>query len=289
MMASLTRRRLIGVAAGAAVGLAAGWRAWIADQASVASPPIGTSAALPSASTAAPAPETSPPSSDGVSASQTPQPPPAEMPTTTTAPTATTSDPGFDAEVLVVIAREGWGAKPAVGEFVTHEISRITIHHTAANGDDVAAAPARMRSYQSFHQNDKGWEDLAYHFIIDGSGNIYEGRPVGAVGDTATSYDPTGHFLACLDGNFDEATPLDSQIASLTGLLAWASVEYGVDASTIAAHRDYAGTSCPGDNMYSKIESVRDGVEATVAAGGVGLHYLRAQAAVDRVESIETG
>ena len=76
-----------------------------------------------------------------------------------------------------------------------------------------------MRAHQEFHQTDRGWPDLAYHFAIDRDGNIYEGRSTEFRGDTATSYDPTGHFLVVLEGNFDVETPADPQLQSLTDLL----------------------------------------------------------------------
>jgi len=42
---------------------------------------------------------------------------------------------------------------------------------------------------------DRNWIDIPYHFLIDPNGNVYEGRNVFTVGETATEYDPTGHLL----------------------------------------------------------------------------------------------
>lgn len=67
------------------------------------------------------------------------------------------------------------------------------------------------------------------------------------MGDTGTNYDPTGHFLVCLEGNFDSQQPTSEQFASVASLVAWASAKYGVGLDTISGHRDVASTSCPTD------------------------------------------
>jgi hypothetical protein len=106
-----------------------------------------------------------------------------------------------------------------------------------------------LRQHQQYHQS-RGWPDLAYHFMIDAEGNVYEGRPVTAVGDTGTDYDPTGHLLICCEGNFDEQDIPDAQYETLVRMVAWGAAEYGVDPATVQGHRDVAATSCPGDNLY---------------------------------------
>ena len=86
---------------------------------------------------------------------------------------------------------------------VEHLVERLTIHHTGVALGADQEAPSRLRAHQAFHQADRGWPDLAYHFSIDQTGNVYEGRSPEFRGDTATSYDPTGHLLVVLEGNFD--------------------------------------------------------------------------------------
>jgi hypothetical protein len=127
--------------------------------------------------------------------------------------------------------------------------------------------------------------------VIDLNGNVYEGRPVTARGDTATSYDPTGHFLPVLEGDYDHQQPSERQLGALADLLAWAAETFTVKVSTLGGHRDYASTSCPGDAVY---ELIADGTLAgqvanRIADGGVSLVYLRGQEAIDRVAAIKAG
>lgn len=165
--------------------------------------------------------------------------------------------------VIEVVSKSGWNARPT-GEFRTHELVQLTYHHTASGGSDPAGAPDRIRGYQGYHQN-QGWPDVAYHYLIDQAGRIYEGRPVDAAGDTFTEYDPNGHFLPCLDGNFDVETPSPESIDALVGVLAWASQQYAIVPQTLAGHRDHAATTCPGDYAYELRDELMLRVEALLA------------------------
>jgi hypothetical protein len=189
-----------------------------------------------------------------------------------------------------VIERAGWGAAAATGPYTSHAIARLTVHHTAVE-IGAGEGPAQLRSVQRFHQGERGWEDIAYHLLIDREGNVFEGRPVDAVGDTATSYDPAGHLLACLLGDYDRQEPTAAQMVSLVRLLAWASGAYSVLPESLGGHRDYAATACPGASVYRLIEdgSLLAAMQAQLSAGGTSLVYLRGQEAIDRVEQIEKG
>ncbi len=175
-----------------------------------------------------------------------------EPPTTTTEPDSTTTT--WPTIFIPVICRDAWRAKPAEDGMEHHTIVRLTVHHTAAPITDVSKAPNHILVHQAFHQNTKGWPDIAYHFLVDPGGNIYQGRDPAYRGDTATEYDPTGHFLVCLDGDLDQAKPTMEQISAVVDLLAYGAMTYSVDPSTLGGHRDYASTSCPGTNVYSMIE-----------------------------------
>jgi N-acetylmuramoyl-L-alanine amidase-like protein len=175
---------------------------------------------------------------------------------------------------------------------VEHTIERLTIHHTGVELGENRLAPARLRAHQEFHQTERGWPDLAYHFAIDRGGNLYEGRSPEFRGDTATSYDPTGHLLVVLEGNFDIETRAEPQLLSLSELLAWAVASYGVGPDTIKSHRDYAPgeTSCPGENLYALLQSgeLISAVTDLLGEGPIEIMYLRGAEALERVADIES-
>jgi hypothetical protein len=168
------------------------------------------------------------------------------------------------------VAREDWGAAPPRGTFVSHDVDQITIHHA---GDlDGVTGPGQYRGWQSWHHH-LGWPDLAYHFIVGRDGKVYEGRPHSAVGDTATEYDPTGHFLIVVEGNFDISTPNGAQLEMLAQMVAWASSQFDVTVDSITGHRDHAATTCPGDGLYAFIHDGTISTRATeiIGTGGVTL------------------
>ncbi len=207
----------------------------------------------------------------------------------TTTTTTTTVPPGKDVQV---ICRDAWGAAPPTGEFTLHEIERITVHHTGALIEDNTLSPGFTRRHQRYHQGSElGWPDIAYHFLIDSHGFVYEGRRWDAVGDTRTSYDPTGHLLIAVKGNFNEQVITDAQYESLIDMLAWGVSSFGIDPDEITGHRDWAATACPGDTLYPQIA---DGTLATDVAGLLDLGAVRladycGEDATQLVEDIESG
>lgn len=209
---------------------------------------------------------------------------PVEPTTTTAAPTTST---GPSVTRLEVVGREGWGAAEA-GTLGTHMIDRVTFHHTGSVLIDNRRAPFRMRDLQAFHQQ-QGWPDVAYHFLIDRNGHVYEGRPVTAPGDTFTDYDPTGHFLPVLDGNFDEQEPTEAQLSSLAVLVAWALDEFGLDDGVLGAHRDYAATACPGEAAYVRRGELLGRIRSVRAAGHIEMIRLVGDEADHLVADIEAG
>ena len=209
--------------------------------------------------------------------------------TTTEAPTTTATTAPVPATVAV-LCRDAWGARPPSGEFTEHTIERITVHHTAAVIEDNRLSPGFTRKHQADHQS-LGWPDIAYHFLIDRNGHIYQGRPYTAVGDTRTSYDPTGHLLIAVKGNFEEQELTEAQQESLVAKLAWGVGEFGVAPTEITGHRDWAATACPGESLYAMVESgeLAAAVAEEVEGGPATLEVSCGEGAIALVTAIEAG
>lgn len=260
----VTRRRLLWLAGSA--GLVATVSA-CADPATHSSPP-----ATPSA-TATAGPDTS-------ATASSPQEP-------MTSPTPTAS-----AASAVLLCRDAWGARPAREGGTPHTITRMTIHHSAAVLDDNRNAPARLRQHQRYHQDEQGWIDIAYHVGVDRDGNIYELRRSDLVGDTATSYDPTGHFLVICEGNFDEEPVSEAQLHGAALAFAWAAQNFRIATDTLAGHRDVSpDTACPGANLHAHVSSgdLKRRIDDLLAAGTVDLRRVCGPDAAAIVAAIEAG
>lgn len=130
-----------------------------------------------------------------------------------------------------------------------HTLDRITLHHTGGKfyGGDVAAF---IRGLQSWSKRARGWVDIPYHYLIDLEGKIYEARPLEFVGDTATEYDPTGHALISVMGDYNVQEINEAQLGAIVDLASWLCYEYSIPPEFIRGHRDYAHTWCPGNNLY---------------------------------------
>lgn len=168
-----------------------------------------------------------------------------------------------------ILSRAEWLAQPPVLEMKTHRINQITIHHTAVQQNPQRTLAQKLTSLQKFSQNPgtlgngktkPAWPDVPYHFYIDCHGNIGEGRELKYVGDTNTEYDPTGHALIVLEGNFEEEEPTAAQLVALRKMISWLAGEYKVSPERLGTHKDFARTLCPGTKLQALIPELRAAV-----------------------------
>jgi hypothetical protein len=171
-----------------------------------------------------------------------------------------------------ILKRTDWGAKPPVAEMKRHTPTRITIHHTATKQKPDRKLADKLRALQEFSQKEgklgsgkakPAWPDVPYHFYVDCSGAIGEGRPVEFVGDTNTEYNPTGHVLVVLEGNFEEEEMTPAQLESLRQITIWLAKQWKVSPDAIKGHKDYASTACPGKRLEAWLPELRKQVAAT--------------------------
>ena len=139
---------------------------------------------------------------------------------------------------------------------IPHRITHVTLHHTGDSrpllpGDDPVQ---RLRGLQSWGARDRNWWDVPYHFLMDLEGRIFEGRDYHYMGETNTSYDPGGHFLISIIGNYGRQQPTPAQIEAIADLMAWAIQEFDLPLDRIGGHYNYATTTCPGEHLRKYLE-----------------------------------
>lgn len=149
-----------------------------------------------------------------------------------------------------IITRAQWGARPPASPFRRHQPVRITLHHEGVVFDGSIPTPPYLRKVQRWSIEDRKWPDIPYHYLIDRAGLMYQGRPVTAVGDTSTAYNPTGHALIAVLGQYDQQQPVQRQLDALVALIAWLADSLHIPVTAIHGHRDYVATACPGTNLY---------------------------------------
>jgi len=189
--------------------------------------------------------------------------------------------PGLD-----IVTRDGWATnRPPRGEIrVETDVRFLLVHHTAEPGNSYGPgeAPVLLRSMYDYHTGPaKGWPDIAYNFLIDQFGVVYEGR-AGSL-TQASIPDATGGSqgfsqLACFIGNLDVQAPTAEARDSMDRVLAYLADRHDVDIApgattdfvsrgsnrypsgaavhtkTVAGHRDMSTTTCPGDFAYAMVE-----------------------------------
>lgn len=191
----------------------------------------------------------------------------------------------------VMLCRDAWGALPPKLGGKLHTLSRMTLHHTGVVLGDNRLAPARLRQHQRLHQSEHGWIDIAYHVSVDRNGNIYELRSPSLAGDSATSYDPTGHFLVLCEGDFDNESVSDAQLDGTALVFAWASQTFALQTDTLEGHRDFASTACPGASLYDRLTSgdLKRRIDSLSAEGPITLRRICGPEALAKVAAIEAG
>jgi hypothetical protein len=159
------------------------------------------------------------------------------------------------------VSRSGWGAAPPAGKptiLLASRVDTVVFHYTAAAADeqaDHANCAKRVKGVQTFHQNTRGWNDIAYNYLVCKHGYIFEGR--GVENKSAATGADNSHTLAvCFLGDDtvgrDDVTAAGRQ--ALVNITRWIRQRRPA-ATKNAGHRDFMSTSCPGNELYDYIHS----------------------------------
>ncbi len=127
----------------------------------------------------------------------------------------------------------------------------IVIHHTASDIGD-------MEFYKRFHVEERGWSNIAYHFIIN---NGWKDTTVGQVEEselwkerranlsTRQWYANYFGIAVVMVGNIEAHPPPPLQKEALVTLLTNLSRDYGIPPERIIGHREIQNTACPGKHL----------------------------------------
>lgn len=79
----------------------------------------------------------------------------------------------------------------------------VVVHHGGMRKycTTMGECAAIVRSYQNYHIDFNGWNDIGYNFLVGEDGNVYEGRGWEAVGAHAPTYN-TRSIGICIIGDF---------------------------------------------------------------------------------------
>jgi len=193
-----------------------------------------------------------------------------------------------------IITRQQWGAAERLRrcgpDYAEDGVKMAYVHHTVnANGYAATRADDLVRGIYAYHVNGRHFCDIAYNFLIDRFGRIYEGRYGGmdqpVIGAHAMGFN-TGSTGAAALGTFSAAKPPRAMVRAYKLLLAWRldvahvrptgraqmtsaggsaqKFEKGqtVNLPAISGHRQTGYTSCPGTRLFKRLGPIRQGAEA---------------------------
>jgi SpoIID/LytB domain protein len=204
-----------------------------------------------------------------------------------------------------IIGRAEWGADESLrrgSARYSPTIKAAFVHHTATKNNYTPEQSAKqVRNLYNWFTKGLKYSDMAYNFLVDRFGRLYEGRAGGidqAVvgGHTAGFNDET--FAVSAIGNFAKANPPADQMAvivdSISSLTAWklsmnhrdpngtiplvsdssaGTSRYqpgqAANALVIGGHGDIGATSCPGKHLEAQIPAIRAATTAKMGAGMV--------------------
>lgn len=185
------------------------------------------------------------------------------------------------ARKLTIHPRADWAAQQCdpAGPLRKEEAPQFVLfHHSEIRAPRQPEEVVRqLRSFFRYHTTTKGWSDLAYNFLIDPFGGVWEGRSgslAGPVRGDATGGSQGHAELCCFMGSFNSTPPTDKALNAAALLLAWLAERDGIDLHAgrtirftsrgsnrwpkgatvttwpVAGHREMSQTSCPGDALY---------------------------------------
>ena len=202
-----------------------------------------------------------------------------------------------------IFTRAQWGCNEALrkpGQSYNSSVEKIVVHHTVTPNNPADPA-AVVRSVYQYNVSGE-YIDIAYHFLIDHHGRIYEGRwardyPPGvphtgedAHGNNVQGAATLGHnprtIAVAMLGTFTSVMPTPAAMSSLVAVLAWKCARWGIDplASTpytnsdggrevipdILGHRTVYATICPGDPIFNDLPLLRHQVDDRLRNGFTG-------------------
>nr|XP_046266163.1 N-acetylmuramoyl-L-alanine amidase [Scatophagus argus] len=161
-----------------------------------------------------------------------------------------------------IIPRCQWGAKAPQGTPIplSLPLKFLYVHHTYEPSSPCLSFPhcsRNMRSMQRFHQEDRGWSDIGYSFVVGSDGHVYEGRGWNHLGTHTRGHNHIGYGVSII-GNYTATLPSRHAMELLRHHLVRCAVDGGRLAAnfTIHGHRQMVNyTSCPGDAFFSEIRS----------------------------------
>jgi hypothetical protein len=192
-----------------------------------------------------------------------------------------------------IISRSGWGAKEKLRrcgpDYAEDGVKMAYVHHTVnSNSYPPSRSDDLIRGIYAYHVQGRNFCDIAYNFLIDRFGRVFEGRFGGidqpVIGAHAMGFNTGSTGVAAL-GTFTSTKAPAKMLRAFKRLLAWrldvahlrptakaVMVSGGGSAQkfkkgqvvtlpVISGHRHTGHTTCPGSFLFRKLGPIRRAAE----------------------------
>ncbi|XP_072180851.1 peptidoglycan recognition protein 1-like [Diadema setosum] len=158
----------------------------------------------------------------------------------------------------IIVPRRVWGARPPKSrQDMATPVPFVVLHHTymdeCFNLDDCCKM---MREIQDLHMDDRGWDDIAYSFLVGEDGRVYEGRGWDTVGSHAPWYNFRSIGISIM-GNYTAKLPNKQAISAFQSIVSCAIENNKLNANyTLYGHRQATPLrTCPGEALFEAMWS----------------------------------
>lgn len=153
-----------------------------------------------------------------------------------------------------LVSRGAWGARPPRAVSPIGEVKGAAVHYTGMDADRVSDhedCAARVRGVQRFHMDTRGWNDIAYSWLVCQHGYVFEGRGWGVRSAGQGTNDGNNHWYAVCFLGGDQVGRDDVTAA---GREALGELLRRIPGEDHRPHSAFTGTSCPGDELRGWLE-----------------------------------
>lgn len=151
-----------------------------------------------------------------------------------------------------IISRKGWGSRGPKKPFTwlnKNRVKGVALHHSGVkNGPKGVSA---VKAFEKHHMDSNGWNAIAYNWLVDEEGVIYEGRGAGVVSAATRPWNSRTESI-CYTGDGDKPVP-PKALESIRWLTSSVQERYD-NKLWVKGHRDLASTSCPGTWLYNWLQ-----------------------------------
>lgn len=172
--------------------------------------------------------------------------------------------------------RSEWGAREPAKPFRAlrpHRVKGVVLHHSGVEGGP--SGIAAVRAFEAYHMDTRKWDGIAYNWLVDPAGGVFEGRGAGVRGAATRGWNARSESI-CYTGWGYDAVPM---VALKAIQLVIDDVQFRYGGSLwVRGHRDVSSSTCPGDWLYKWLTDggrVDQGPPSDIDWAGIAA-YLRA-------------